>query len=131
MSWYSKNLTASSVYWPPPVRDGIGGYTWSAPETVASRWQYTTSLVYSATEGSGSEIVQDIYVWLIDSLEVGGYLYEADKLELGGGASISEIKGIVSVEVHEDALQIISIKKIYSLSNSSIIYYRASVRVDG
>ena len=72
-SWVDHMLRDTAVYWEPPVRDGLGGYTWGDPVELLSKWQYKSKLVYSAT---GSEVLSNATVWVSTNVENGGYLWK-------------------------------------------------------
>jgi len=109
MSWYSELLRETATYWTPPLRDGSGGYIWSAPFTMLSKWEAVSNLVYAS---DGSHIVSGTVVYLSSVIEPGGYLYE-------GSALLSP---------PDEARQIISIDTVKSLREQTIICYKAFLR---
>lgn len=76
--WIDGLLKETCVYWEPPIRDGLGGYTWSYPMEMESRWQFSNmsskgpSISYLP---SGSQIVAQTVVWVNYNIKLGGYLW--------------------------------------------------------
>jgi len=109
MSWYSDLLRETATYWSPPSRDGYGGYVWSSPSTILSKWEEVSNLIYAS---DGSHIVSSTVVYLSIDVVIGGYLYAGSTL----------------LSPPEAARQIISIDTIKSLREQTIICYKAFLR---
>ena len=129
-AWIKKNLSQDALYWEPPERDGIGGYTWKSPVKIEARWEYERRIVYSS---NGAEILSDISVWIAYSLKVGGYMFEGNYTAFGlisnQGSSPKELS--VDENIQEEALQIVAIDKMYSLATKNITYYKATLQKYG
>lgn len=100
-------LREPSLYWGPPVRSGLGGYTWNVVESFKGKWQHNGEMVYNAT---GAQVVSSGEVYTPMAVVKGGYLVEG---VLPEGDPPPEAKQILLVDV------------IRSLSNSSVVYYKA------
>lgn len=110
MNWYVSLLREPVTYWPPPSRDGTGGYIWGASTDEQGKWEDGESLIYS---DDGSYTVSSTKVWIGSQLEEGGYLFN--------GASIA-------AEPPFGSKQIISISRINSLVGNGVVYYKAFLR---
>lgn len=71
--WPTNLLDEVSVYWEPPTRDGLGGYTWKYPIEIATRWQYSPAVTYAP---NGAEVPARASVWVDTDVKVGSYLWQ-------------------------------------------------------
>jgi hypothetical protein len=80
MKWIPNLINTNIVYWEPPLRDGLGGYTWAAGVQIIGRWQDKELLFY---DRSGTEQVASSIVWVNVFLKEGGYLLRGTLGEVG------------------------------------------------
>lgn len=81
-NWVEKLLTSTAVYWEPPSRDGLGGYSWSSPVQMDAWWEQSHNITYNATE---SQVLSKASAWVQydkSTIVVGGYLWEGLASEL-------------------------------------------------
>ena len=109
-SWYPSFLRQISVYWEPPIRDGLGGVTFSDPIQLASNWEERPVTTYGP---DGTEITARSSVWVAVDVEIGGYLW------------LGEIEDIAGREVQDIAAQIVNFTKVWSLINKNEASRRA------
>lgn len=138
-SWVSRSLDQRSVYWKPPKRDGFGGYIWTPPFEIASRWEDRYSNVFDV---SGVEVVSRAVVWVDEELEVGGYLWLGALVSTSNDYSPPidsvprEYKSIQAEEYEEEILgvyetyaaQIVNKKRIVSLNSEKVIYRKVFLK---
>jgi len=71
MTWFDSLLKQTSIYWDPPIRDGLGGYSWGEPIEIYSRWE---NRQIETKDETGTNIVANTIVWTSEDLIIGGYL---------------------------------------------------------
>jgi len=110
--WTDRLLDEPTVSWPPPVRDGLGGYTWLNPVQLMGRWQFSTGKAGPVVEyqASGALIDSSTSVWLEAAVDTGSYLW----------------KGLVE-DVPRDAipggaLQVVSVSYVRSIPTRNYLY---------
>lgn len=110
--WYSKYLDEPTVIWAPPIRDGLGGYTWLLPSSMLGRWQYSHGAVGPTVKyfPEGSEVVARTSVWLGSWIAVGSYLWK-------GSMDDAPTDGIEAT-----ASQVIAVKNVRSIPTSNVVY---------
>ena len=125
LTWVDRLLTETSVYWDPPIRDGLGGYTWGYPQEIKTRWQNTPRLVY---DPNGAEIQTSAEVWVTKDIISGGYIWRG---------TINDIQTVFEPDpdfaldnppiekIRNMAAQIVKITRIESLVNNSLIFMKA------
>ena len=123
--WADRMLLDNAVYWEPPIRDGLGGYTWSYPIEIKTRWQQIPKLVYGS---DGSEIMANSIVWVLHDVVSGGYLWKGQ---------IDDIQTIFEpvpdfssgdqqqYKIRDLASQIVSVKIISSIVDETSTLVRA------
>ena len=68
--------TQLATYWGAPTLDGYGTRTFSAPQTLYTRWEDRTDLLI---QFEGEEIPSKARVFVLQDVEVGGYLALGDQ----------------------------------------------------
>lgn len=73
-------LTEQTVFWIPPVSDGLGGDTWAVPKQIMGRWQYSIGSAGPTLRyiDSGTVISNRTSVWVSEAVEVGSYLWKGE-----------------------------------------------------
>ena len=116
MAWINTILRTKALYWAPPTKNGLGGYSWTYADEIRVRWQDSgRELKY---DESGSEIVSGAVVWTKEeNLLVGGYLIRSNLYETWDLSKppIDDTKN-VAVEEQIYARQIVDIEKVESIS---------------
>lgn len=132
MSIFSSNLLdETTVYWDPPIRDGLGGYSWNYPSEILGKWQYSVGGNRGPTLrflSDGSEVVSRTSVWVDSLVKLGGYLWKGSLEELQtiftpNPSFIYDKK--TSSDIYELAAQITSIQKITSNAGKDNIVLKA------
>lgn len=93
MSIVSNDLKQKAVYWPEPVNDGFGGFSYGTPIEVDCRWIEKSELI---KDDKGTEVVSQARVKLNFAPEVNGYLWEGTLLELAEFLGIGDSSGASS-----------------------------------
>lgn len=86
----SADLTQTAVYWPSPVNDGYGGWTYGTPSEVACRWIDKTKVIQTMKQ---KELVSQAQVKVAVDLDVNGYLWLGTLVELATFLGIPPIGG--------------------------------------
>ena len=119
--WLNRVLIEPTVYWEPPSRDGLGGYTWEYPVDIIGRWQRKVSstgpmITYSP---DGAQIVAGACVWTEYPVEIGGYLWEGKTSDVDSvfepDPSFS-LRDLSTEQIHEIASQIVSLAVVKSIA---------------
>lgn len=123
MTWMSHLIDEPAVLWTPPIRDGLGGYTWELPSEVLSRWQYGLGLqdgpkVRYLAEGS-TEVARTV-VWLETLVEPGSYLYKGTLLDLKN--ELPETDSNQDEMIFDLAAQVVSVVNIRSVNGNYYLY---------
>ena len=72
MSIITKMRKQMCVYWPLPVNDGYGGYTWGEAEEMTCRWETVRQIM---KDDKGEDFVSTATVYVGEDLTIGGYLW--------------------------------------------------------
>lgn len=121
LTWIDKMLTDVAVYWEPPIRDGLGGYTWAYPVEVKSAWQYKPSISY---DSSGAVIPTNSEVWVNYEVINGGYLWRGSINELKTIFDPDpdfDLDNIPDEKIRDMSAQIVKVHRVESLINSKLI----------
>lgn len=86
----SADLTQIAVYWPAPVNNGYGGWTYGTPSEVSCRWIEKTKVIQTAKQ---KELVSQAQVKVAVDLDVNGYLWLGSLVELATFLGIPPIGG--------------------------------------
>lgn len=79
MSWFDNFLDQTCLYWEPPKKDGLGGYSWIEPIEINSRWE---NRQVESKDEAGNNILANTTVWCSNDLMIGGYLLLAEWKEI-------------------------------------------------
>ncbi len=72
MSWITRNLRQTVTHWAKSgTRDSYGQSLWSAPVTLAARWEDKTETILNQ---EGEEVLSRSTVYLPSDVEIGDYL---------------------------------------------------------
>lgn len=66
------DLNQTATYWARQGTDGLGGYAYAAPVTIACRWQNTNDMF---RDQQGREVVSAAVVYVDREMAIGDYLY--------------------------------------------------------
>jgi hypothetical protein len=75
MTWLTRNLKQTAVYWASPTPDGFGGATFTTGAEIACRWEDKDELF---VDRAGQEVRSHAMVYVGQDLDDGGYLYLGD-----------------------------------------------------
>jgi hypothetical protein len=103
MSYLTRNLNQTAVYWGSPTPDGWGGTTFDSPVEMDCRWEEKQELFVDA---SGEQVLSHAVVYLSQDVDIGGYLYLGDMNDLDSTPVPSE---------NSDAYEIRSFRKTPNL----------------
>ena len=129
-NWTTRRLTDECVYWGPPVRDGLGGYTWTEPKELMSFWELSLrsrgpEINYNPT---GAVVAAMTTVWVPDTVELGGYLYRGTIISLDSyfepNPPFDEDR-YTTEHIYEVAAQIVSVEVNKSIINNGIVLTKA------
>jgi len=79
MSWFGNLLKEPALYWEPPIRDGLGGYSWGIPVEFLTRWEHRQT---ETTDETGKNIIADTVVWATLPFFIGGYVMQGTWKEI-------------------------------------------------
>jgi hypothetical protein len=126
--WPTNLLDEISVYWEPPVRDGLGGYTWNYPIEIKSRWQYSPAIAYAP---NGAEVPARASVWVSTDIKVGSYLWKGIIKEVStifnpvpAFDNLEEFEN----ELREIAYQVVTMNFVRSIYNKNNLLRRAYLK---
>lgn len=122
--WTKRLLDEEAVYWEPPIRDGLGGYSkWRYPEQIRSRWEYSGPRIdYSV---GGSVISARTTVWIDREIEIGSYLYKGtiNDLQTVFRPDPDFIEEYLETdEIYEFASQVVSVENVRSIPSKKYLY---------
>ena len=123
MNWFNNRLTKEAIYWPPPKKDGYGGYEWPLPLEVSTRWKdLKGSILY---DKNSTEVISNSVVWIKEDVAiVGGYIMKGSMASNAGllkpPIEDEYIFEDEFVSRQEFARQIIDIEKILSVYSSDV-----------
>lgn len=87
MSWYTRSLKQTAVYWGSPETDGRGGHSYSAAAEISVRWEDMQELFI---DPNGDELLSASVVFVNQDLDVGGYLFLGEEADLDSDHSDPE-----------------------------------------
>jgi hypothetical protein len=68
----TRHCTQTAVYWGTPAKDGRGGYTFADAVEINCRWEKKQRMIQA---DNGEEIISEADVWVLQDLDIEGYLY--------------------------------------------------------
>jgi hypothetical protein len=72
LSVLQKEYKQVCVYWPSPIPDGMGGYSFGSPYELLCRWEELSQLV---ADNKGDAITSRACVYVKEDLDESGMLY--------------------------------------------------------
>jgi len=124
--WVNRLLDEDAVYWKPPIRDGLGGYSkWRYPEQIRSRWQYSKGPKIEYDTAGGSVISARTLVWIDREIEIGSYLYKGkieDLQTIFHPDPDFDVDYLETDEVYELASQVVSVENVRSIPSKNYLY---------
>ena len=128
IGWPTNLLDEISVYWEPPVRDGLGGYAWNYPIEIKSRWQYAPAVTYAP---NGAEVPARASVWVNTDVKIGSYLWQGVIKEVD--SIFNPVPVFDNLEAFEDELraiayQVVTMHFVRSVYNKGNLLRRAYLK---
>jgi len=75
MSFLTRNLNQTVVYWGTPSPDGFGGNTFATYVEINGRWEDSSEKFINP---EGEEVVSKAMIFLDQDVDIGGWLYLGD-----------------------------------------------------
>jgi hypothetical protein len=114
MRWLFRITEETTLYWSPPVSDGLGGLVWDEPIEIKGRWQYGSN----RRGGPMIQYSQDSSV--LSSRSVFWTLYPVVPRAYVFRGSIASLPDDFNID--EQATQIISIGSVRPLYGDEFLY---------
>lgn len=119
MSFATRFLKQTVVYWGNPAPDGRGGYTWDDPVELDCRWEKAEQMMIG---GDGEEQLVKARVWVDQDVDEGGYMY------LGSLTDSVLDSDTVPTDLDE-AWKIVSFQKIPRLNSTTDFIRKAGLNI--
>lgn len=92
----TKFYRQTAVYWGNPQPDGQGGNTFDAPVELSVRWEDGFKKIVDA---KGVEIISTAMVYVPIDLNIGGWLWLGELVDISSGQQPQETEGAKEVRV--------------------------------
>lgn len=90
---FTRILRDQVTYWAPGATNAQGFATFSSPVLLQSRWESRQEQV---VDDQGEEVTTDSVAYLLQSVEIGGYLHRGDKRNTADPTTLSGARRIVA-----------------------------------